>query len=176
MSTGLVFGGPVVDLPSGTVTLLFTDIEGSTQLLHELGERYADTLSEHRRLPPGSLPGLRGPRGGYPGGRVLRGLQSDRGRRRGGGGGSAGTGRPGLALGGEIRVRMGLHTGALTLAGGGYVGLDVHRTARLCAARGDQLRRLPAPARGGWHGRVSGAEAVQRCLPCPLAQPQQLVV
>ena len=39
------------DLPSGTVTLVFTDIEGSTKLLHELGaESYADALAEHRRL------------------------------------------------------------------------------------------------------------------------------
>ena len=37
-------------LPSGTVTLLFTDIEGSTRLLHELGERYADVLAEHHRV------------------------------------------------------------------------------------------------------------------------------
>jgi class 3 adenylate cyclase len=40
----------VRELPSGTVTLLFTDIEGSTRLLHELGERYADVLAEHRRV------------------------------------------------------------------------------------------------------------------------------
>ena len=39
------------DLPSGTVTFLFTDVEGSTLLLHELGaERYADALAEHRRI------------------------------------------------------------------------------------------------------------------------------
>ena len=38
------------ELPSGTVTLLFTDIEGSTHLLHELGQRYADVLAEHRRV------------------------------------------------------------------------------------------------------------------------------
>jgi len=37
-------------LPSGTVTLLFTDIEGSTRLLHQLGDGYADTLAEHRRV------------------------------------------------------------------------------------------------------------------------------
>ena len=41
---------PRPDLPTGTVTFLFTDIEGSTRLLHELGERYADVLAEHRRL------------------------------------------------------------------------------------------------------------------------------
>src|SRR5690348_7500660 len=39
----------VRNLPTGTVTFLFTDIEGSTRLLHELGERYADVLAEHRR-------------------------------------------------------------------------------------------------------------------------------
>src|SRR5919201_4307207 len=38
------------ELPTGTVTLLFSDIEGSTRLLHELGDRYRDVLEEHRRL------------------------------------------------------------------------------------------------------------------------------
>jgi class 3 adenylate cyclase len=39
------------DLPTGTVTFLFTDVEGSTKLLHELGaEAYADALAEHRRV------------------------------------------------------------------------------------------------------------------------------
>ena len=38
------------ELPTGTVTFLFTDIEGSTKLLHELGDGYADALAEHRRL------------------------------------------------------------------------------------------------------------------------------
>jgi class 3 adenylate cyclase len=38
------------DLPSGTLTLLFTDIEGSTRLLNELGDGYADVLAEHRRV------------------------------------------------------------------------------------------------------------------------------
>src|SRR4051812_42906488 len=37
-------------LPQGTVTFLFTDVEGSTRLLHELGEAYADVLAEHRRV------------------------------------------------------------------------------------------------------------------------------
>jgi class 3 adenylate cyclase len=40
----------VRELPSGTVTFLFTDIEGSTRLLHELGDAYADALAEHRRV------------------------------------------------------------------------------------------------------------------------------
>jgi class 3 adenylate cyclase len=40
----------MIELPSGTVTFLFTDIEGSTRLLHELGDAYAGVLSDHRRL------------------------------------------------------------------------------------------------------------------------------
>ncbi|MEP6976450.1 MAG: adenylate/guanylate cyclase domain-containing protein [Thermoleophilia bacterium] len=40
----------MASLPTGTVTLLFTDIEGSTRLLHELGDRYADVLADHRRV------------------------------------------------------------------------------------------------------------------------------
>src|SRR4051812_11363718 len=41
---------PMPELPTGTVTFLFTDIEGSTRLLHELGDAYADALAEHRRV------------------------------------------------------------------------------------------------------------------------------
>jgi class 3 adenylate cyclase len=40
----------MTELPTGTVTFLFTDIEGSTRLLHELGDAYADALAEHRRV------------------------------------------------------------------------------------------------------------------------------
>jgi class 3 adenylate cyclase len=47
------------ELPTGTVTLLFTDIEGSTRLLHEFGERYADVLAEHRRVLIRRSPGER---------------------------------------------------------------------------------------------------------------------
>jgi len=41
---------PSADLPSGTVTSLFTDVEGSTRLLHDLGDEYAELLAEHRRV------------------------------------------------------------------------------------------------------------------------------
>jgi class 3 adenylate cyclase len=49
-----------MDLPSGTVTLLFTDIEGSTRLLEGLGDGYADALAEHRRLVRGAVSVHRG--------------------------------------------------------------------------------------------------------------------
>jgi len=46
----MLVAGPMTELPAGRVTFLFTDIEGSTRLLHELGDRYADVLRDHRRL------------------------------------------------------------------------------------------------------------------------------
>ncbi len=46
----MLIARPMTELPAGTVTFLFTDIEGSTRLLHGLGERYADVLTDHRRL------------------------------------------------------------------------------------------------------------------------------
>jgi len=117
------------DLPSGTVTFLFTDVEGSTRSLHELGaEGYAEALAEHRRVirwafsaqggvevdtqgdaffvafptAPGALAAVR---------EMLAGLAS-----------------------GPIAVRMGLHTGTPFLAEEGYVGADVNRAARIAAA------------------------------------------
>ena len=116
------------DLPSGTVTFLFTDVEGSTTLLHDLGAQgYAEALAEHRRVlreafqahkgvevdtqgdaffvafptAPGALAAVED---------MLRGLAS-----------------------GPIRVRMGLHTGTPFLAEEGYVGPDVNRAARIAA-------------------------------------------
>ena len=117
------------DLPSGTVTFLFTDVEGSTKLLHELGAKpYAEALAEHRRVireasaahdgvevdtqgdaffvafptAPGALKAARA---------IAEGLQA-----------------------GPIKVRAGLHTGTPLLTDEGYVGGDVHRAARIAAA------------------------------------------
>ena len=116
------------DLPTGTVTFLFTDVEGSTKLLHELGaEEYARVLAEHRRVLREAFGADRGRRGRHAGGRLLRRLPD--GARRSGGG-RRGTGR--LAAG-PIRVRMGVHTGTPHLGEEGYVGVDVHRAARIAA-------------------------------------------
>ena len=58
----------VDELPSGTVTFLFTDIEGSTQLLNQLGgDRYAEMLAEHERLLRAAFAAHQGRRGGHPG-------------------------------------------------------------------------------------------------------------
>jgi predicted ATPase len=115
------------ELPSGTVTFLFTDIEGSTRLLHEFGHAYAEILAEHRRL----LREILGSCGG-----VEVDTQGDAFFYAFAGAGSAvaAAGRAQQALAsGQVRVRMGLHTGEPLLTDEGYVGIDVHRAARIAA-------------------------------------------
>ncbi|HLX33464.1 MAG TPA: adenylate/guanylate cyclase domain-containing protein [Gaiellaceae bacterium] len=116
------------ELPTGTVTFLFTDIEGSTRLLKELGDGYGDVLAEHRRV-------LRDVWQEYDGVEVdtqgdaffvafSRATQA-----------VAAAARAQSALaGGPVKVRMGLHTGEPVAGGEGYVGFDVHRAARIAAA------------------------------------------
>ena len=123
----------MTDLPTGTVTFLFTDIEGSTRLLQALGERWQPVLEDHNRLLRGAI------RDG--GGIDLRtegdaffavfgscpaAVAAASAAQRA----LAGHGWPPEA---PIRVRMGLHTGEGTLGGDDYVGLDVHRAARIAA-------------------------------------------
>ena len=121
-------------LPTGTVTLLFTDIEGSTSLLQALGrERYVRALTEHRRL-------LRQAFGAHGGVEVE--MQGDsfhyafayaRDAVA-----AAAAGQRALAEhaweAAPIRVRIGLHTGEPMQADGLFAGLDVHRAARVMAA------------------------------------------
>ncbi len=117
------------DLPSGTVTFLFTDIEGSTRLLKELGSaRYAKALDEHRRLIRQAFVRRGGVEVDTQGDaffvafstapRAIEAAQAI---------------RSGLASG-PIRVRMGLHTGTPHVTAEGYVGPDVHRAARIAAS------------------------------------------
>jgi len=115
-------------LPVGTVTFLFTDIEGSTKLLHTLGEEaYAAALAEHRRI----LRTAFGARGGvevdtqgdaffiaFP--IAAAALEAAR------------AANEELARG-PVRVRMGIHSGTPLLTEEGYVGVDVHRAARIAA-------------------------------------------
>ncbi len=127
-------------LPTGTVTFLFTDIEGSTRLLQQLGERYADVLETHRRLLRGVIQQTRGYEFESQGDAVLA---------------AFGSARDALAAavaaqralhsypwpeGAPVRVRMGLHTGHPTVKGSGYVGLVLHATARISqAGHGGQI-------------------------------------
>jgi class 3 adenylate cyclase len=124
----------VSSLPSGTVTFLFTDIEGSTALLRELGDAYAGVLGSERSILRETL--------GSAGGREID-TQGDafffsftRAREAVAGAVSA---QRALAEhewpdGVAVKVRMGLHTGEPSVGDEGYVGLDVVRAARICSA------------------------------------------
>jgi predicted ATPase/class 3 adenylate cyclase len=124
----------MTDLPTGNLTFFFSDIEGSTRLLQVLGDRWHQVLDDHHRL-------LRAVVAEYGGTEVVAGGDSffvvfptapaav----------GAAASAQRALAAyswpdGTEVRVRLGLHTGTASLAGGSYAGLDVHRAARIMSA------------------------------------------
>jgi predicted ATPase/class 3 adenylate cyclase len=121
-------------LPAGTVTFLFTDIEGSTRLLQQFGSGYEACLEEHRRILRAAVAAEDGHEVNTEGDAffvvfasaaraVAAALAAQRAL-------AAATWPEGVLL----RVRMGLHTGEATPVGRDYVGLDVHRAARICAA------------------------------------------
>ena len=122
----------MASLPSGTVTFVFSDIEASTALLKQLGDRYESVLSDHRRLMRetfGSLGGVEIDTQGdafffaFPRARDAVAAAVEAQRRH------AAHEWPD---GREVRVRMGLHTGEPAVGSEGYLGLDVVRAARLC--------------------------------------------
>jgi predicted ATPase/class 3 adenylate cyclase len=121
-------------LPTGTVTFLFTDIEGSTRLLQELGDGYSQVLSDHRAVLDeaigrngGSVIGTEGDAvfSAFPDApsAVTAAVEAQR--------ALAAHEWPG---GGAIKVRMGVHAGVVTLVGSDYVGLTLHQVARITAA------------------------------------------
>lgn len=114
--------------PTGTVTFLFTDIEGSTQLLHELGDAYADALAEHRRVLREAFARHGGVEVDTQGDAFFVAFARARDALA-----AAAEGQAALESG-PIRVRMGLHTGEPLVTEEGYVGIDVHRAARIAAA------------------------------------------
>jgi class 3 adenylate cyclase len=117
-----------VSLPHGTVTLLFTDIEGSTRLLQELGDDYADVLADHRRTLREAFARHGGVEVGTEGDAFFVAFAKASDALA-----AATVAREALAEG-PVRVRMGLHTGEPTVTEEGYVGIDVHRAARIAAA------------------------------------------
>jgi class 3 adenylate cyclase len=117
------------DLPSGTVTFLFTDVEGSTRLLHELGaEGYAQTLAEHRRLIREACSRYDGVEVDTQGDAFFFAFPTAPGAL------SAAAEITEALASGQVQVRIGLHTGTPLLTEEGYVGGDVHRAARIAAA------------------------------------------
>jgi predicted ATPase/class 3 adenylate cyclase len=125
----------VSELPAGTVTLLFSDVEGSTRLLQRIGtDRYKDVLSEHHRLVRDAVAGSDGHEVDVQGDGFLFAFSRPTDA-------VAAAVSAQRALGAhcwpddvDVRVRMGIHTGEPTISATGYVGLDVHRAARISAA------------------------------------------
>lgn len=122
---------PFAELPEGTVTFLFTDIEGSTQLLHSLRDQYAILLADQHRILREAFTTWNGNELDTQGDAffvafqratdaVAAGVEAQRVL-------AAHTWPEGV----EVRVRMGLHTGEPWKADEGYVGMDVHRAARI---------------------------------------------
>jgi predicted ATPase/class 3 adenylate cyclase len=117
------------DLPTGTVTFLFTDVEGSTRLLHELGaEAYAEALAEHRRVIRAACTAEEGVEVDTQGDAFFFAFPTAPGAL------AAAAAFTDALASGPIQVRVGLHTGTPLLGEEGYVGDDVHRAARIAAA------------------------------------------
>jgi predicted ATPase/class 3 adenylate cyclase len=117
------------DLPSGTITFLFTDVEGSTRLLHELGvDAYAEALAEHRRTIREACAAEDGVEVDTQGDAFFFAFPTAPGAL------AAAEGMTKALAAGPIRVRAGLHTGTPLLGEEGYIGDDVHRAARIAAA------------------------------------------
>lgn len=121
-------------LPTGTVTLMSTDIDGWAQILATLGTHYADAVDDHRRILRSAIGAVGGVEVDCRGDTFLVAfaradaavaaavtIQRSLGQHQ----------RPRDAA---LRVRIGLHTGTPTSNGEGYVGIDLRRTTRVCAA------------------------------------------
>ena len=117
------------ELPAGNVSLLFTDIEGSTRLIEELGESgYVDALAEHRRLLRAAFSAHGGVEVDTQGDAFLYAFADPVEALA-----AAAQGQEALAPG-PVQVRMGVHTGVLQLTGEGYAGRELHKAARIAAS------------------------------------------
>jgi predicted ATPase/class 3 adenylate cyclase/DNA-binding CsgD family transcriptional regulator len=122
------------ELPAGTITMLFSDIEGSTSLLLRLGDRYAEALSAHRDLLRSAISSSRGREMGTEGDSFFVVFESAGDAVRCAVAAQRALARHDWPDGIEVRVRMGLHSGEPAQHEDNYVGLDIHRAARIAAA------------------------------------------
>ena len=165
------------ELPTGTVTFLFSDIEGSTRLLQRIGAAYADVLEEHADIVRTAINQPGGVEVGTQGDSFFAVFRDPIDAVK-----AAVAAQRGLAAhpwshGAPVRVRMGLHTGRGQTGREGYVGLDVHRAARIAdAAHGGQVLLSDQTARAtqaalppGVRLRALGAHRLK-----DLAAPEQL--
>jgi DNA-binding NarL/FixJ family response regulator/class 3 adenylate cyclase len=121
-------------LPTGTVTFLFSDVEGSTELVRQLRDRYAEVLADHERLLRSAFQDAGGHEINTQGDSFFVAFRKPKDAV-----GAAVDAQRALACHPwpektEMRVRIGIHTGEATVRGDQYLGLAVHRAARICAA------------------------------------------
>ena len=116
------------DLPSGTVTFLFTDVEGSTRLLQDYGDGYAELLAEHRKALREAFARHGGVEVDTQGDAFFAAFPQASAAV------SAAAELQGALADGVVRVRVGVHTGEPKVTDEGYDGMDVHRAARIAAA------------------------------------------
>ena len=126
--------GSVRELPTGTVTFLFTDIEGSTRLLKRLGARYAQVLDEHHRLLRRVLAEFGGHEVDTQGDALFVAFPRAKDAVAGAVAAQQALTDHAWPDAVDVRVRMGLHTGEPIVGSDRYVGLGVHTAARICSA------------------------------------------
>ncbi|MGN6799373.1 MAG: adenylate/guanylate cyclase domain-containing protein [Gaiellaceae bacterium] len=120
--------------PTGTVTFVFTDIEGSTALLKQLGERYGEVLSQHRRIVRDTFVTAGGSEIDTQGDAFFFSFPRARDAVNAAVSAQRALREHAWPDGREVRVRMGLHTGEPHVGDEGYLGIDVVRAARIASA------------------------------------------
>ncbi|MEW6224442.1 MAG: tetratricopeptide repeat protein [Chloroflexota bacterium] len=122
------------DLPTDSLTFLFSDIEGSTRLVTELGDAYQALHADHGRLLRAAWTTFGGQEVGTEGDSFFVVFASAPLALRAAAAAHRALASHAWPPGAEVRVRIGVHTGQAILVGGDYLGLDVNRAARVCAA------------------------------------------
>jgi predicted ATPase/class 3 adenylate cyclase len=125
---------PRARLPTGTVTFLFTDIEGSTRLLSDLGDAYRSVLERHAEILRSAIRGHGGTEVSTEGDSFFAAFPSAPDGVKAAVEGQRALARERWRDDTTVKVRMGLHTGEGRAGGDSYVGMDVHRAARIAAA------------------------------------------
>ena len=146
----------MAELPAGTVTFLFTDIEGSTGLLKRLRDRYGDVLAEHERILRDVIEGEGGQVVDTQGDAIFAAFP-----RATAAAAAAVAAQRALAAepwpdGEAVRVRMGLHSGEPAVGRDRYVGIGVHRAARISAAAHGGQVLMSGATRCARRGRPPG--------------------
>ena len=121
-------------LPGGTVTFLFSDIEGSTRLLEQLGDRYGDVHRDHRRILRERLTEAGGQEIDNQGDAFFFSFVRAKDAVAGAVASQRELDGHDWPDGVDVKVRMGLHTGEPSVGDEGYLGMDVVRAARICSA------------------------------------------